>query len=78
MSQTPEGTTATPASDAISVEDLVQFGKDILVYIRPVEIDGKTAFGIWGADGVHFGYAPTEAAAVNWAVRQERQPVTVH
>ena len=81
MDRSPESKGTEPETtraEAITVEDLLLFGKDTLVYIRPVEIDAKTVFGIWGADGVHIGYAPTEAAAVNWAVRQERHPVTVH
>ena len=61
-----------------SLEDLYVFGRDALVYIRPVRVGGETLFGIWGADGIHFGYAQTEGDAVSWAWQQEREPVAVH
>lgn len=44
-------TNSVASLKALSAQDFQTFGTGIVGYIRPVEADGKPAFGLFAADG---------------------------
>jgi len=63
---------------AISTSDLAQLGMQWVAYIKPVEVDGATAFGIFAADGKQLAIVPTRESAIVTARQNDLEPVTVH
>jgi hypothetical protein len=49
-----------------------------LAYVRPVVVDGQSAYAIFGADGEQIGLAPDRALADAAIVQHEMVPVSVH
>lgn len=72
--------TATPLTppQAITPQDLAQWGAGICAYARPVEVDDKTVFAIYGADGQQLGLA-SDPEAARAAIREyDLEPVSVN
>jgi len=63
---------------SITTNDLAQLGMQWVAYIKPVEIDGATAFGIFAADGKQLAIVPTRASAIVTARQNDLEPVSVH
>lgn len=63
---------------SITPTDLAQLGMQWVAYIKPVEIDGTAAFGIFAADGKQLAIVPTYETAIVTARQNDLEPVTVH
>jgi hypothetical protein len=63
---------------AISPNDLAQLGMQWVAYIKPVEVDGAPAFGIFSADGKQLAIVPTKESAIAAARENDLEPVNVH
>lgn len=59
-------------------QQLAELGLGGLAYVRPVVVDGQSAFAIFGADGQQIGLAPDRALADAAIVQHEMVPVSVH
>ena len=59
-------------------QQLAEMGLGGLAYVRPVMVDGQSAFAIFGADGEQIGLAPDRALADAAIVQHEMVPVSVH
>jgi hypothetical protein len=59
-------------------QQLAQMGVGGLAYVRPVVVDGQSAFAIFGADGEQIGLAPDRALADAAIVQHEMVPVSVY
>ncbi|WP_439576841.1 DUF1150 family protein [Elioraea sp.] len=59
-------------------QQLAELGLGGLAYVRPVVVDGQSAFAIFGADGAQIGLAPDRALADAAIVQHEMVPVSVH
>lgn len=59
-------------------QQLAELGLGGLAYVRPVMVDGQSAFAIFGADGQQIGLAPDRALADAAIVQHEMVPVSVH
>ncbi|WP_439817041.1 DUF1150 family protein [Zavarzinia sp. CC-PAN008] len=59
-------------------EALAALGAPALVYIRPVEIDGREAFALCAANGNPLAVAETRAEAVAAALEHDMMPQSVH
>jgi hypothetical protein len=59
-------------------QQLAEMGLGGLAYVRPVVVDGQSAFAIFGADGEQIGLAPDRALADAAIVQHEMVPVSVH
>ncbi|WP_417519844.1 DUF1150 family protein [Minwuia sp.] len=72
----------TDAIDQIrtmSPEVLANVGAQALAYVRPVEVDGgQKAFGIFAANGMQMGIAPSRELAFITVRQHELMPVSVH
>jgi hypothetical protein len=62
----------------ISTQDLAALGLQDVAYVKPVTVDGKTAYAVHAADGTPIAVlADREVAFI--AVRQhDLEPVSVH
>jgi len=63
---------------AISPTDLAQLGMQWVAYIKPVEVDGAPAYGIFAADGKQLAIVPTKESAVATARQNDLEPLSVH
>jgi len=63
---------------SITTSDLAQLGMQWVAYIKPVEIDGTVAFGIFAADGKQLAIVPTRDSAIVTARQNDLEPVSVH
>ena len=66
------------SQDAITAEVLAAIGADHLVYIRPIEMNGQSMFGIFSAGGEQVAAAPSREVAVALAVQNGVEPLSVH
>ena len=62
----------------ITAQDFAAMGVQQLAYIRPVLVNGVTAFTIHAADGTQIGVAPTREVAFAAVVQHELEPVSLH
>ncbi len=71
---------ATPISDIrkLTQEQLMQLGMAQLAYVKPVWMDGTTAFAIYAADGSPMAVAADCELALQAIVQHEMVPALVH
>ncbi len=63
---------------AITRQQLLALGLNDVAYVRDVEVDGATAFGIFAANGQQLAVLPDREAAVAAAWENGLAPVTIH
>ena len=62
----------------ISTEQLAQLGMQQIAYVKPVEVNGTTAFAIHAADGTPMAIAAGLDVAFAAIVQHEMVPAQVH
>ena len=62
----------------ISTEQLAQLGMQQIAYVKPVEVNGTTAFAIHAADGTPMAVAADRDLAIAAVVQHELLPTLVH
>ncbi len=62
----------------LTQDQLMQLGMADLAYVKPVTLNGQTAFAIHAADGSPMAMAADCALAVAAIVQHEMQPALVH
>lgn len=62
----------------ISPQDFAAMGVQQLAYIRPVVVNGVTAYAIHAADGTQIGMAPQRDLAFAAVIQNELEPVSLH
>ncbi len=62
----------------ISPEQLAQLGMQQIAYVKPVEVNGATAFAIHAADGTPMALADGLEVAFAAIVQHEMVPTQVH
>ena len=68
----------TPTMRHLSAEDFAAFGVDHVAYVKPVLVNGVTAFAVHAADGTPLTVLPDREVA-SAAVRQnDLEPMSVH
>jgi len=67
-----------PIMRQLSPEDFAAFGVDNVAYVKPVLVNGVTAFAVHAADGTPLTVLPDREVA-SAAVRQnDLEPMSVH
>jgi hypothetical protein len=62
----------------ISPQDFAAMGVQQIAYIRPVVVNGVTAYAIHAADGTQIGMAPQRDLAFAAVIQNELEPVSLH
>lgn len=62
----------------LTTEQLMQLGMADLAYVKPVVLDGHTAFAIHAADGSPMAMAADRSMALEAIVQHEMVPALVH
>jgi len=62
----------------MGVQDFASFGVPIVAYVKPLDIGGHKAFGLYNADGTQIETLETEDMAAISAHRRNLMPVVVH
>ena len=62
----------------MGVQDFAAFGVPVVAYVKPLDIDGHRAFGLFNADGTQIETLATEDMAAISAHRRNLLPVVVH
>lgn len=62
----------------ITPEALAALGGGALVYIKPVEVEGRQVVAVHGADGAQLALLANRELAFAAAVQYEMQPLSVH
>lgn len=73
-----EGKTDIEAAREISRQQLLALGLNDVAYVRDVDVDGSTAFGIFAANGQQLAVMPDRDAAIAAAWENGLAPVTLH
>ncbi|MBI2256297.1 MAG: DUF1150 family protein [Proteobacteria bacterium] len=74
---------STPKSEIVDAHEitrqqLLALGLNDVAYVRDVEVDGGTAFGIFAANGQQLAVMPDRDTAVAAAWENGLAPVTIH
>ncbi|HEY7689601.1 MAG TPA: DUF1150 family protein [Dongiaceae bacterium] len=70
--------TAIDKLRSMTPTDLAQLGMQWVAYIRPMEVDGAQAYGIFAADGKQLAIVPTRESAIAVARQNDLEPLSVH
>jgi hypothetical protein len=62
----------------ISPQDFAAMGVQQIAYVRPVVVNGVTAYAIHAADGTQIGMAPQRDLAFAAVIQNELEPVSLH
>jgi hypothetical protein len=62
----------------MSARDFALWGIEDVAYIRMAEVEGKTGWGIFAADGSAIGVAPDRDLAFAAARQNDLEPLSVH
>ncbi len=62
----------------ISPQDFAAMGVQQIAYIRPVVVNGVTAYAIHAADGTQIGMAPQRDLAFAAVIQNELEPASLH
>jgi hypothetical protein len=62
----------------MSSREFSAFGVQDIAYVRPVTVDGATAFGAYAADGTPLGAMPSRELAFAALKQHDLEPVSVH
>ncbi|MBP2228245.1 DUF1150 family protein [Azospirillum agricola] len=62
----------------LSPQDFAAFGLGHVAYVRPVEVDGETAFSIHAADGTPLSVMPERDVAFAAVRQNDMEPLSVH
>lgn len=71
-------THSQPVLDALTAEDFLALGAEITAFVKPIEVDGKSVYGIFSAFGHPLGYADSYAVAQVTVRQNDLEPVSVH
>ena len=74
---------STPKTEIIDAHEitrqqLLALGVNDVAYVRDIDVDGSTAFGIFAANGQQLAVMPDRDAAVAAAWENGLAPVTIH
>lgn len=61
-----------------SEQDFLALGLSDLAYIKTVELDDRTGYAVYSADGQELAILPSREAAEVVIRRHDREPVSVH
>jgi len=61
----------------MSVQDFANFGAHIIAYVKPVQVDGRKAYAVCGADGTPVCVSASEETACVAARHQDLMPLLV-
>ena len=78
MNTNPPDNHAFPHADALSAEDFLALGADTTAFVKAIEIEGKSAYGIFSALGEPLGYADSFAVAQATVRQYDLEPLSVH
>jgi hypothetical protein len=80
IQQPDEAAAMTVAIDIrhLSTEQLAQLGMQQIAYVKPVTVNGTSAFAIHAADGTPMAIASERDVAVAAIVQHEMLPAQVH
>jgi hypothetical protein len=62
----------------MSPEALAMLGAPNLAYVRPVNVDGQSLFGIFAANGQQIGLSPDREGAFVVIRQNDMEPLSVH
>ena len=62
----------------MSSRELALFGMQDLAYVKPVLVDGVTAFAVHAADGTQVTVLPDREIALATVRQHELEPLSVH
>ncbi len=78
MNQEPQKTQPPKTSPPMSAADFAEWGAAQMAYIKPVEINGSTFYGVFAANGQQLGLMNTPDVARAAVVQHNLEPVSVH
>lgn len=62
----------------LSFKEFTLLGLEEFAYVRPVEENGNTGYGIFAADGTQVGAAPSAEVARAIIIQNDLEPMLVH
>ncbi|NQU61841.1 MAG: DUF1150 family protein [Rhodospirillales bacterium] len=69
---------APGASPPMSAKDFAEWGSGNVAYIRPLDLNGKTIYAMFSANGQQLGLAESLDLAHAAVIQNDLQPVNVH
>ncbi len=78
MNANPPDNHALTLADTLSVEDFLALGAETTAFVKAIEIEGKSAYGIFSALGEPLGYADSFAVAQATVRQHDMEPLSVH
>lgn len=66
------------AAPVMSAHDFAQWGFEHVAYIKPVEVNGRTQFAVFAANGQQLGLMKTPDMARAAVIQNDLEPLSVH
>ena len=70
--------TRIPETEPLSEGALAMLGMPLIAYVKPVTIDGHTAYEVHAADGSRLAVLPTSEAAIGAAIQNDLEVLSLH
>lgn len=78
MNHEPQKTQQPKESPPMSAQDFAEWGAGHVAYIRPIDLDGKTVYAVFSANGQQLGLTETLDLARAAVIQNDLEPVNVH
>lgn len=78
MNHEPQKTQQPKASPPMSAQDFAEWGAGHVAYIRPIDLDGKTVYAVFSANGQQLGLTETLDLARAAVIQNDLEPVNVN
>jgi len=67
-----------PRIGALTPQDLMALGLEQIAYVKPVQVEGKTAYAIHAADGTQVAVMSNRDHAIATVRQHDLEPLSVH
>jgi len=62
----------------MSVQDFIDLGLTEVAYVKPVEMDGRTAYAVFAANGQQLGVMESRNTALAALFQNDLEPISLH
>jgi len=78
MNHEPQKTQQPKTFPTMSAQDFAEWGANNVAYIRPIDLEGKTVYAVFAANGQQLGLTETLELARAAVIQNDLEPVNVH
>ncbi|MBT7942087.1 MAG: DUF1150 family protein [Alphaproteobacteria bacterium] len=62
----------------MSVQDFIDWGLSEVAYVKPVDMDGRTVYAVFAANGQQLGLMENRTTALAALFQNDLEPISLH